>query len=283
MLPLGMRTTGFVDSVVGLGIHDHICWAFDSPDEFRSVAARFLAEGLAGGQRVVFIGDAVGDDDLDMIDGFAAARAADAARVQDVGIYAAIGHVDPAAQVRVWAQAADQALADGYTGLRVAADVTPLVGTVDDRAAFGRYEYLIDALIARHSITGMCGYNRRTLGDDVVAEMATRHPLAQRSSTSVRVFGAHRPGVAAVLAGEVDLVGHTLLRAALGSADWAHADGAVTIDARELTFIDHQGLIQLVEQIRRRGAATELVVGRDSVVRPLASLLRLPDLRVVVA
>jgi hypothetical protein len=85
------------------------------------------------------------------------------------------------------------------------------------------------------------------------------------------------------MAGEVDLAGYGRLRAALGSADWPQVDGAVTIDARDLTFIDHQGLIQLVEQIRSRGAATELLVGRDSVVRPLASLLRLPDLRVVVS
>lgn len=82
--------------------------------------------------------------DLDGVDGFAAARANRCLQVRDLGMYSPAEQVDPVAQVRAYAQATQQALADGYTGPRVAADVTSLVGTAPARAAFARYEHLID-------------------------------------------------------------------------------------------------------------------------------------------
>lgn len=247
------------------------------------MAERFLADGLSGGRRVVFLGPAVRESELDGVDGFAAARAAGAAAVVDLGHYGAGGPVDPSTQARAYAEATEQALADGYTGLRVAADVTSLVGTVEGRAAFARYEHLIDAYVTRQPFSAMCGYDRRALGDAAVAELACMHALARRSSTPLRLFAAEQPGVAAMLAGEVDLAGHALLRTALDRVDLARVGGTITIDARDLSFIDHRGLMQLVEHVRSRGATTELLVGRRSIVSQVADLLRLTDLRVVVS
>jgi hypothetical protein len=283
VLPLRMRRTGFVDTVGGLGRHDHVCWVFDAPGEFRSPARRFLADGLAGGQRVLFIADSARQTDLDDVEGFAVARATGAAQVQDLRIYGSSWQLDPSAQVRAYARATEQALAEGYTGLRVAAEATPLVRTAAGRAAFARYEHLVDAYMTRHPFSALCGYDRGELGQDAVAELACMHPLARRSSTALRVFAAGEPGIAAALAGEVDMTGHEQLRVALGRTDLAVVDGEVTIDARDLDFIDHRGLIQIVEHVRGRGAATVLEVGARSVVRPLSDVLCLPDLRVVVS
>lgn len=277
-----MRRTGFVDAVGGLGSHDHLCWVFNTPREFRSAAAKFLTDGLAAGQRVYFVGRSVRETDLDFADGFAAARAAGAAHVQDVGVYDAGRGGDPAEQVEVWAQTARRALADGFAGLRVAADVTSLVDTPAGREAFGRYEFLIDMHMARNPLTGMCGFDRRVLGDAVVTDLACMHPVARRASTVLRVHASAEPGVSAVVAGEVDIAGYELLRTALSRIDVTPVDGRVTVDGRGLSFIDHRGLIQLVQHIRNRGATTELLVDRRSVVTPLADLLRLPDLRVEV-
>jgi hypothetical protein len=81
-----MRRTGFVDTVGRLGSHDHICWAFDAPGEYRSVVGQFLADGLADGHRVVFIGDPSWESHLDEVDGFAAARVTGAAEVRDLSL-----------------------------------------------------------------------------------------------------------------------------------------------------------------------------------------------------
>ena len=279
----GMRRSGLVDTVEGLGRHDHLCWAFDSLDDYRALSGRFLAEGLAGGQRVIFLAASAKDSDLDGADGFAAARAVGAAQVQDLGVYGSGRQVDPAAQVLAYAQATERALADGYTGLRVAADATSLVGTVDARAAFARYEHLIDVYTTRHPFSAMCGYHRGTLGGDAVAELACMHSLARRSSTTLQVRASGRPGIAVALSGEIDMHGHAQLRTALSRVDLPAIDGVVTIDATDLSFIDHQGLIGLVEHVRGRGATTVVQVGRASAVPVLASLLWLPDLEVRVS
>ncbi|WP_051366050.1 MEDS domain-containing protein [Hamadaea tsunoensis] len=273
-----MRRSGFVDSVDGLSHHDHVGWVFDTPGDFRAAATRFLADGLAGGQRVLLV---TGDvDGADLSDDFAAARDTGAAVVLDVGMYRS---GDPYVPVETYARAVDEALADGFTGLRVAADVTSLVRTAEDRAAFARYERLADELMIRSMFSALCAYDRAELGAAEAAELVCVHPVARRSSVPLRLHNSETPGIAAVLAGDVDMHGYALLRTALDSADLTGVDGTVTIDARDLAFIDHRGLIQLVEHVRARGATTVLSVGARSVIRPLAQLLRLPDLQVVTA
>jgi hypothetical protein len=144
VLRWSVRRTGFVDTVAGLGRSDHICWVFHTPSQFRSSAVQYLSDGLASGQRVLPIADAARDQDLDDVDGFAEARAAGAVQVQDLVIYGSGQAVDAATQVRAYAEATEQTLADGYGGLRVAADGTALGRTPETRAASARYEFLID-------------------------------------------------------------------------------------------------------------------------------------------
>ncbi|MDG6105854.1 MEDS domain-containing protein [Dactylosporangium aurantiacum] len=281
-----MRRAGVIDTAGGLGQHDHLCWVFDTRQDYRATVQRFLADGLAGGQRVVLVADWAGHDDLARLAGLAGPDSPPgAAQLRDVGAYGGGSLTDPAAQVRTYAAMTEQAVADGFSGLRVAADVTPLVRSPEARAAFARYEFLADGYMARHPMSAMCGYDRAELGAAAVAELAGMHPLASPDATALRLFAAD-PGdtaAAAVLAGEIDIAGHAQLRAALSRVDLAPVGGTVSIDARQLTFIDHTALIALVEHVRGRGAATELLVDRRSGVPQLAGLLRLADLRVVVA
>ncbi|MDI1464138.1 MEDS domain-containing protein [Catellatospora sp. KI3] len=275
-----MRRTGFIDAVDGLGRHDHVCWAFDGPDEFRRAAGRFLTDGLAAGQRVIYLAEGAGQTDLDHVEGFAQARAEGAAYVQDLGIYDHSLLADPILQVGAYARATEQALADGYDGLRVAADATSLVRTPDQLAAFARYEHLVDVYMTGNPFAAMCGYNRRELTSAAIAEVACMHPLARTSSAPLRLFASMRPGTRAALAGEIDIAGHALLQTALERAAVAPVDGTVAIDARELSFIDHRGLFHLVDHARSRGATAVLHTAGRGPARVLADLLRLPDLQV---
>ena len=47
-----MRSAGHVGDLRVLGAHEHLCWAFSDPGEFRRHAWQFLAAGLDAGQRV---------------------------------------------------------------------------------------------------------------------------------------------------------------------------------------------------------------------------------------
>ncbi|MEV0459242.1 MEDS domain-containing protein [Catellatospora methionotrophica] len=278
-----MRRTGFVDAVDGLGQHDHICWVFHTLEQFRQAAGRFLTDGVAAGQQAIYLAEGASATELDHVAGFAAARMSGAAVVQDLGIYEPLRPIDAAAQVAEYERATDQALAAGFTGLRVAAQVTPLVRTPAQLDAFTRYEHHADALMIRRPFSAMCGYHAGELSAAAVAELASMHPLATPGSTPLRMFPSARPEVTAVLAGEVDLAGRRLLHDVLRRVDLTPVDGAVTIDARDLTFLDHRGLFQLADQVRARGATTVLHVAERSPVRLVAELLALPDVRLVMS
>jgi hypothetical protein len=118
-----MRMTGVIEDARGLGLHDHMCWAYEDLDDFRCRVQEFLAEGLELGQRVWYV--APGDvevlaNDLSDLDEMNLALRVGAAQVVSVDTaYPAGTVIEPAAQVQAFVRAARQALMEGFTGLRV--------------------------------------------------------------------------------------------------------------------------------------------------------------------
>jgi anti-anti-sigma regulatory factor len=276
-----MRTTGVMENARGLGLHDHMCWAFDDQDDFRCRVREFLGEGLELGQRVWYV--APGDvetlaNDLRGLEGMDLALRVGAARVVSVDIAYPVGTViEPATQVQAFVTAAAQAVMAGFTGLRVAADTTPLVRTSAQLDAFARYEYLVDRCIASQPLTGMCAYNRVELGEEVIAQLACLHPNINSGTAQFRLHASHR--AAASLHGELDMTTVELLSLTLQRADLQPDGGEVVIDATGLTYIDHRALLMLAEHTRRAHATVVLRTAWPGAA-PLVELLDLPQVRV---
>jgi anti-anti-sigma regulatory factor len=233
----------------------HLCSRFQGQDEFASQARDFLADGLARGQRVLF----VGRGDLDGLVGrlrpdsvFADGFGRGAVQVASLeATYPFGAAVEPEEQVRNYAAATDAALAAGFTGLRVAADATPLVRTATQLSAFARYEHLVDRYMATHPMAAMCAYDRDELDDDAIALLASLHPRATEGSTSFHLHGSPHAGISAALTGELDAAAQHLWPRALERADLRPVDGAVVIDATGLTFISHRNLLALADYADR--------------------------------
>src|SRR5215207_10704492 len=130
----------------------HACWRFDDEVAFRAAAVAYLADGLARNERVVYLADQgpealrhdvtpIGDVDRLLEDGALVLRAVGDAYDNRTG-------VDPAAQVQAYRDLVGEALGDGFSGLRVAADVTALVTTEDDRRRFVQYELAVDHVMS---------------------------------------------------------------------------------------------------------------------------------------
>jgi hypothetical protein len=262
------------------GARSHVCLSYSGAPEFAARAQRFLAEGLHDGMRVRLVVGGDGVALLDQVGGFGAVRP-DAVQVQPVaGAYrAGIAVVEPSAQAAAYAAATVEAVAAGFAGLRVAADVTSLVRTPEQLDAFARYEHLADRLALDHPFSAMCGYDRSALGEERVAQLACMHALVEPgTATPVRVFAV--PGAAAGVAGEVDLAGRRLFLDALDRAGvWAGGPGEVVLDARGLRFADHQSLLQLAEQAERRAVTVVLRTRWPAAVR-IVQLLGIAALRV---
>ncbi|WP_410588323.1 MEDS domain-containing protein [Amycolatopsis sp. lyj-23] len=262
---------------------DHVCRGYRRRGEFVAHAQEFLAEGLAAGERVLYV--ARGDEAALVGQLRADERCEEglergAVQVASVdATYTTGAVVDPAGQVELYAAATSAALAAGFTGLRVAADATSLVRTPAQLDAFARYEHLVDHYMAGHPMSAMCGYDLGELGDDVVAQLACMHPTAYEGGAHFHLH-AHTPdGSAAALEGDLDLESRGLWPLALERAGLRSEGGTIAIDATGLDFVDHRSLIALAGYAERH-ATTVVLRTRLSTPARLVELLDLPALRV---
>ncbi|WP_244210770.1 MEDS domain-containing protein [Amycolatopsis kentuckyensis] len=262
---------------------DHVCRGYRRRGEFVAHAQEFLAEGLAAGERVLYV--APGDETAltgqlrvdELCDEGLERGAVQVASVE--AAYPTGAVVDPAGQVELYAAATSEALAAGFTGLRVAADATSLVRTHAQVDAFARYEHLVDHYMASHPMSAMCGYDVAELGGDVVAQLACMHPTAYEGGTPFHLHGHVRDGSAAALDGELDPESRGLWPLALERAGLRPEGGTIAIDAVGLDFVDHRSLVALAGYAERHAAT---VVLRTKLATParLVELLDLPGVRV---
>lgn len=279
-----VRATGAVDHGRGFGVHDHVCWRYDDTAEFRARAIEFLVDGVLAGQRVLYVGPATPDALLADLRGnpvLTEALAYGTATVADVtATYPGGVAVDPFTQAAAYAEATEQAVTDGFTGFRVAADATSLVRTPAQAETFARYEHLVDRYTAHRPFAAMCAYDRAELGDELVADLACMHSAASRGATGFRLSGTARPGCVAAVGGEIDLVEAAGWRRALDRADLHPVIGdEILLDATELTFIDHHGLVALADAGFDRGAPVVLLDGPRAAGRVI-ELLDIPHVTV---
>ncbi|MGH3798420.1 MAG: MEDS domain-containing protein [Pseudonocardiaceae bacterium] len=271
------------ETAQGFGFHDHVCWAFDEPGEFHSPVMKFLTDGLAQGQRVCYITS--GDTkqwskrlrSIDKHNGFGRKDATQLLRLDEFypGQMAA-----PVRHMEAFAAATEDALAAGFTGLRVAADATPLVRTSAQRDVFARLDYLFDQYMIRRPLTGLCGFNRTELGQEAIAELACLHPTVHGVPPPFRLH-ASTDGAAAALSGELDATSLRLFPMALRWADPRPTDGELVIDATELTFIDHRSLLALADHARHWDATAVLLANLPGVARVI-DIIDLDEVRVQV-
>ncbi|MGB7685434.1 MAG: MEDS domain-containing protein [Solirubrobacterales bacterium] len=269
-----MRAHGSIDSPSGLGLDGHACWSFEGDGAFTDAALEFLTDGLRAGQRIAFVGsEPVADqrerlDALGNVGGLIDDGALQLFTLPD--LYAIGEPVDPDAQLAVYAAATDAAVADGYNGLRVAAQVTDLVADPDLWEAHVRWESIADTYMATRPLSALCGYDTKAVPDTVLDDLAAVHPAAH-GAAGFAPFHLFSNSDALTLAGEVDGFSADALDRVLGLA---LRDDTTRLDLGELEFIDHHGLIALAEHTQRRAGWGDLSIQAvPESVRRLCDLL----------
>lgn len=265
-----MRVSGTVEHEKGYGPRDHVCLVYQEGSEFLDAARRFLRDGREQGLQVRYLGGSAAPELEDELGGPDPPAALG-------GVYPLDVPVDPAAQVRAYSAATQEALAAGFAGLRVVAEATPLVGTPEQRSAFARYEHLVDRYMTANPFSAMCAYDRTRLETDAIAEIACMHPASSAGATPFRLHAVS--GGAAALAGEVDRFSAGLFAKALDRAALAAVAGEIVIDAGRLDFVDHRALLVLAE-IARRAHAVVVLRTRRAAPAKLVDLLGIQGVRV---
>ncbi|HMK98600.1 MAG TPA: MEDS domain-containing protein [Acidimicrobiales bacterium] len=171
-----MRNRGSCFELLRMRPHDHIGWVFTGSCEFAAVAKPFLEEGAQRGERLMYVADDPGSTPMAEL---AAALDSDTLQIARISeVYGESGVVDADTQRATFADALAEALTKGYTGIRVAADNTPLVTDPERLQAWIRWEIVADRLMSENPVTGLCAFDRQRINIDTLRHLATLHPLA---------------------------------------------------------------------------------------------------------
>lgn len=254
----------------GSGLSDHACWAFSSDSERVAALAGWLGDGLCSGQRALYVADRSDEEllaDVGTVPGFASALDRGALVVMPASAaYDLGGSIDPVAQLARYAAALDEAIADGYSGLRVAADLTPLVADRARRGAHLRWEQFADRYITDHPLAPLCLYDGRRISD--LEAIVCAHPLHGPNAVPFALY-ATTP-TSAAFEGEADAMSSTVLVELLAGLPATDR----VVDLSRLSFIDGRaaGLLH-AELVARRAAGQELAVtGVSPIVRRIWEL-----------
>ncbi|HEY7268373.1 MAG TPA: MEDS domain-containing protein, partial [Dehalococcoidia bacterium] len=238
------------------------------------LAAPYLTEGAALGERLMYVADEPDPGDLSRLAGVVDP---DALRIASVAeVYGPRGIVDPHRQLATFLGEVADARAAGYTGLRVVADNTSLVSDDIRMKAWIQWEIIADHAIAGQPFTAMCAFSKDKVAAGALRQIASLHPLSSASGP-VPQFRLFSDGQAMHVEGGVDSYAVTQLWHALETLP-VRADVVVDLATARLTGPGVlAGLTQLCDcgiNVRIRGDRAALDVLRESLTQPEASSRR---------
>jgi len=234
-----VRAHGIISAIPEAGASDHVCWVYDDDADFDEAVREFLSGGLERGERLLCVGDDVVQrmrSDRPPLPGVADLLARGALELLTVAeAYDAAGTFSVERQFAYYEAETRRARDEGYTGLRVVAELSPLAEDPARRAELVRWEHVADEFMASGSgMTAMCAY-RADLGSEALADVTSVHPMvhAADGGPSFRVFVDEDR---LVLAGSVDTFSADRLARVLASSPLG-SDAAV-IDLGPMEFMD---------------------------------------------
>lgn len=219
----------------------------------------WLTDGLRLGQQAIYVADRSPDDlladlaalpDLDRLLGTDAVAVIPTTELHDLS-----RPIEAVEQLAIYDRAVHQAIASGFDGIRVAADITALIADPSRWSTHVHWEHVADRYIARHPLAPMCLFDAsRIRGLDAVVCV---HPLRHTDASDAEFGLSCGADGAVVLEGEIDGITSPVLSEVLAALP--RGDGEA-IDVTGLTFLDGRSAFVLHDALGRRRAAGQDVV-----------------------
>jgi hypothetical protein len=171
----------------------HICVLYATRDEQIAVAAAYITEGLRNGERCMYVPNSASE--LDRFRQALHEHGIDAAAVENLGALILLtkanahlvdGAFDAERMLKMLNDAVEQALNDGYTGLRTCGDMSWLLDEAPGSDRVIEYEAMLNQFFRNVRAIGMCQYDRRRLTPQVLEQAG----LCTHST--VIIAGRHR-------------------------------------------------------------------------------------------
>ena len=162
---------------------DHVCSIYENVGEQLAVVVPFIMDGLARGERCVYITD---DRTIDEVAQALATAGLDVVHERQRGAlrlltrhdtYFRAGEFIPQAMIDFIRDAETEALADGYTGLRLTGETTWMLLPEPGADRLIEYEALLSYLPTNSKSVLLCQYNHSRLDAPCIYDAFRTHPL----------------------------------------------------------------------------------------------------------
>lgn len=162
----------------------HFCHLYETKADLIDTLVPFFAAGLSNNEKCLWVTAAP----LDAVDATAALAAKlpklkqylKSGQIEIVDYaewYKRTGSMDADAVLQSWIAAEQQALADGYSGLRLTGNVT-FIKSHEEWRAFERYEARVTETFAGRRIIGLCSYHLGMSNGNDVLDVVQNHQFA---------------------------------------------------------------------------------------------------------
>jgi hypothetical protein len=160
---------------------DHVCTVYDSPEEQLRAAIEYIQGGLARGERCLYV---CGEHDVADFRTALKAAGVNVTQHQARGALLLVtkhdahlkgGTFDPAAMIDLLNTAVQEALADGFTGLCAAGDMTWLLDEAPGSERIAEYEAALNHFYSANRALGLCQYHCKKLPAAVLDHCMATH------------------------------------------------------------------------------------------------------------
>ena len=164
---------------------DHICSICDTEEEQVTTAAAYLTDGLRRGERCLYVGGTRAA--LQRFDVALQAAGLDAGALMERGVLIELTHAeahlidgrfDCERMLRMLDDMVGQAIADGFSGMRLCGDMSWLLLEAPGSAEVGEYEARLNQFFANTRSAAMCQYNRQRLPLPLIDMALATHSTA---------------------------------------------------------------------------------------------------------
>ena len=234
-----------------MGRSSHACWSYRSDAAHRQFLSEYFTAGLDANERLMYLAS---PEQLRAVIPVLTEAGFDVGSLMLQGrfcvgdvtsAYLSEGSLQPDIRLAGHAVLVEQALRDGFEGLRVCSEVAPLLRADEVRDDWYGYELRADVLIASLPSIVVCACDQRATEPGVMSDLAAVHSLRGGAVGYPSPFALHAGPEGLTLSGEVDAssaprVGRWLTEALEDMPD-------PVVDVTELEFIDAAGMWALLD------------------------------------
>ncbi len=253
--------------MAGIVPGDHVCASFGSDEEHQAIVGRYARQALRRGERLLYLAHAsdnatirryMESEGIDVEAGLALGQI-ELRRVEHDR-----ERIDPAALVAGLMDDRRAALGDGYSALCTTTEMSwVLARPAGEIAAVLRYERDVNRVFATADIAGICQYDRRLFGAEVLEPLVAGHDFQLCTSAGLTTTARRRltiserdDGVVA-LSGALDIDSSAYITARLAEFD---GDEDLVVRTSGLGFADISGCRALVRAAEGLGAGRRMVL-----------------------